>query len=482
MLERSASGALQAPILMLVLILVDGCASVDPRPDYARVAERVGEATGIDAMMLPGDEALARRQVEDILAAGVDAEGAVRVALLQSREIQARLLEVGISRAQAVQAGLLSNPSLSALVRLPASGGAAGAEADLIANLIEIWQMPKRQQIAERRVEETVLSVARDAARLAAQTKAAFFSAVAAKRRLEIEEENSRILGELLTLTAERQQAGAATEIDVNAVRSELLQQRIITRKARLELIEARQALCARMGLSTPPDGIRLIEEIPGSLAAGISVARALEIAREQRLDLQAARAAVASADETVALEKRLFLRRVGAGVAVESKGTSKAAVGPAFDIELPIFDQNQAGIAKAELERDQARRRLEALETAAIAEVRTAHERFVAAAELVDLHSSELLPLEKENLELAQESFRLGRTGFLSVLEAERRYLDARRSYTAQLRAFALSIPELESAVGLPLSRILLRASDAPGGARAAPRGTPSSPFTEER
>src|SRR5688572_16156806 len=53
---------------------------------------------------------VAAREAERLLAAPLDAEAAVRVALLDNRELRARLREIGVARGQLIQAGLLPNP------------------------------------------------------------------------------------------------------------------------------------------------------------------------------------------------------------------------------------------------------------------------------------------------------------------------------------------------------------------------------------
>lgn len=438
-------------------VLLSGCASVDPGPDYDRVADYVAEATGDDSLYRPGDEEAARERIEELLEDGLEREEAVQIALLNNRDLQGKLLEVGVARADAVQAGLLSNPSLGAVVRFPTRGGPVDTEVELVQNLIELWQIPARKRVAEKQVRKRILETAREAASLAVRTRKQFYSTVTAERSLEIEEENSRILQDLLNLTTERQQAGAATEIDVNVVRSELLEQQIATEEARLELLERKRRLSGLLGLDIRPGEIRLADSLPTAVKGTISEERVLELARAHRLDLEASREVVESATEKVELERRLFLRSVAPGVGLESSGTSDVAIGPALDVELPIFDQNQAGIAKAELRLEQASKSLEALELAVTREVRAACDRFLSAVEVLALYSDRLMPLQRENLELSQESFRLGRTGFLSVLQAERSYVAARRSYTEQLEVFALTLPELERVSGQPLSSVLL-------------------------
>ena len=69
-------------------------------------------------------------------------------------------------------------------------------------------------------------------------------------------------------------------------------------------------------------------------------------------------------------------------------------------------------------------------------------------------------LPLAQNNLDLSREAYRAGRTSFLSVLEAQRFFLSARSRYASAAEAAAVTIPELERAIGLPYARIVSEAT----------------------
>ena len=150
----------------------------------------------------------------------------------------------------------------------------------------------------------------------------------------------------------------------------------------------------------------------------------------------------------------------MGGGLAFETVG-SDVELGPAFRLEIPIFDQNQAQIAKAELRFSQAMRRLEGVSVHVSQQVRGAYERYTMAQETARLYQKELLPLQQASLDLARESFAAGKTGFLSVLEAQNRLLATRRDYVVRLESVAQSIPELEAACGRPLDVLLATDGD---------------------
>lgn len=438
-----------------LVLMLGGCASVNPTPDYGRVQEEVSVATGLDTLYHPGEEKSSREHVTELLEGGLTSQEAIQVALLNNHRLRELFFEIGVSRADAVQAGLLSNPSLEALIRIPVDGGNTMTEGGLIQNLAELWQIPLREQVSENRVERTVLDVAHYAVIVAAQAKSAYFTALAAESALSVAEENLETSQDFLDLTLERQAAGAATQVDVNAASSTNLEQQVLVRAARFAAIEARRSLAFVLGLATPPEEIVLTEALTEFADRTFELERLLTAASEHRLDLRSVKKDVEAAEKVIPLERRRVWRNLSGGLAFESEG-GELALGPSIDLKLPIFDQNQAQIAKAEIRYAQSLRRLEGVVVKVNQQVRGAYEGYMMTQDMAHLYQAELLPLREASLELARESFAAGKTGFLSVLEAQDRLLQTRREYVDRLEAVALSIPALEAACGRPLDVLL--------------------------
>jgi len=444
------------PATSVVLTLALGaCASVDPGPDYEQTEAVVSQATGVPEMFQPGEEEQAAERVTELMDGGLSAEEAVQVCLLNNREIQVLLFEIGVRRADAVQAGLLSNPSLGALVRFPLGDGSTTTELGLVQNVAELWQLSPRKRLAESQLEQAVFEVAHAAAGLAFEAKAAYFRATAAVAALIAAEENRDTANEFLELTLERQAAGAATQVDVNSAHSQALEQEAMYREARFVVFDTRRALALLLNLAGPLDALQLSDAISEAPEWSVDLPHLIALAEQSRLDLRAAGKALDAAEHALKLEKRSVFRSLDAGLSFENDG-GETQLGPVLEMEIPLFDQNQAQIAKAEFRRAQALRRFEALGVQVDLQVRGAYEQYALATDTARLYAQELLPLRRSSLELARESFKEGKTGFLSVLEAQSSLLEARRTYVGRLEAVAVSIPALEAACGRPLRDLL--------------------------
>ena len=74
-------------------------------------------------MYQPDGDALVDGRVESLLAGGLSADKAAQIAILNSRKLQALFYEIGMARADVVQSGLLSNPTLAMSLGFPDGGG-----------------------------------------------------------------------------------------------------------------------------------------------------------------------------------------------------------------------------------------------------------------------------------------------------------------------------------------------------------------------
>jgi cobalt-zinc-cadmium efflux system outer membrane protein len=376
---------------------------------------------------------------------------------MNNKPLQATMFEIGLSHADVIQAGLLSNPSLDGLLQFPTGGGNSTLEAGVLQSLFAIFRRPVAQRIAEAKLKKKILDAALLATKVATDTSAAYINALIAFRSQGVATENVMTARELVLVVKERLAAGVGTQLEVNAAEAELIEQEMLLEQAKLDVVSTELALSELLGsegeigsvtntftTESPPD-------IPYRLNALV------ELAEKSRLDVQGRQIQVKIAKEDLRLEKRRVLREMSVGASIESsdEGTE---IGPALDIEIPLFDQNQAQVAKAKYRVSQAQTELDAVTLQSQNEVRLALSQYGVARQSVEFFEEKLVPLRTENLSLAREGFSEGKTGLLFVLESQRKLLQTRREYLARLQTYLNSITTIEKAVGLSLCQILRR------------------------
>ena len=149
---------MRALVLLLVAASALGCASTSPRGPVADASKLVHDRNGQTVTWLanPEDDAKAEQAVQEILKNDLGLDGAIQVALLRNRSLQARYEELGIAQADLVQAGLLKNPTLSGTFRFPLDPGhETGIEASLVQSFLELLTMASRKNIAHLALEGT---------------------------------------------------------------------------------------------------------------------------------------------------------------------------------------------------------------------------------------------------------------------------------------------------------------------------------------
>ena len=458
-------GTSQATGLLLVLFggVFAGCATVNPSADYDRARGYAAAATTTDqgSIATAAEDSLVADQIESRLADGLTMDEAVDIALLNNRELKAGFYEIGISRAELVQSGLLANPSLGAVLRYPEGGGDPTIEAQLAFNLLDLWQRPARKRVGEYRLERAILQAAHEAAQMSARTKTAYIATVAAQRKREIEQLNLRATEDFLELSLARQTAGAATETESNTARAEHLEQAALVRSAELFEVETKLRLASLLGLDIDPASLTVTDTLAPQSEIHLDLDMLTASADSHRLDVWAARENVRAMEAAVSLQKRLRFPELRGGDEIEGRG-GEYEIGPGLDLELPLFDQNQAQVSIAEMRQQQANASFEELRLSAHQQVRTAFERLETTLETARSYEEDILPLRESSLDLASKSFQAGKTGFLNVLEAQKQLIAARREAASWVESSALMVISLEAACGRTLGELT-------GGAKRA-------------
>ncbi len=445
-------------VLMLAsgLFLWPGCASVEPGPDFLRVRDLVEASTGFPDTYSPEDPAITREEIVAALADGLSIDEAVRIALLNNRQLQAEFMSIGVAKADWVQSGLLSNPSLDMLVRFPLDGGRSQIEAFFVQNILELWRIPLRKKISQHELDDAVFTIARVAADLVAETRSAYYEALAADELQTLAQDNLENATRAYEAVRNLHEGGVATQFDENLSRGPALEAEVSLRTRQLEARAARRRIASLLSVDLDVDDLTLLDSLPAPLQPGLDVESLIAIAMGARLDLRAYRAAMAAAGVQINFESRKALGELSIGVAVDRPAVAgDTVVGPAFTATIPIFDQNQAQVARAEYLYVQAVKSLEAIRFRIAQDIRGIVDRASTAASTVTFYQTVLLPQAEQNLDLATTAYTSGQASLIAMLEAQRTFLSARTGYIQARGVAATAMSRLEQAVGRPLGAI---------------------------
>jgi len=439
--------------LVILTALVGACAQVKPKPDFDRARELVHASTGQSAVFDPYDEGLPPEQRDELLENGLTLEEALRIALVTNHELRAEFQEIGIAHADWVQSQLMSNPSLDVLVRFPRDGGRYFLEAALGFALLDLWRVPVQSEAARHELEATVLRIARNAGERLADTRNAYLEAVAAEELVQVADANLALAQRFVAAVRARREAGAADALDESTARGPELVADLDLRTARIDAAKAKRELAKLLSLEHSVDQLQLSDALPTTGQPPLDAEALVAAALSSRLDLRAIDTTVEAMDARLTLEERKAWGELSVGPSFERPAVfGSSTVGGTVSLALPIFDQNQAQVARAGFELQRVMQLRESARVAVAQDVRSATQRVNTASENLSFYREELLPQAELSLSLAEESYTSGQTTLAELVEFQRGLVTARRSHVVLCLEAAISASELERVVGAPL------------------------------
>jgi cobalt-zinc-cadmium efflux system outer membrane protein len=445
---------------LLVAVLSSGCATVSAEKGHDEIArilvERTGSETGWEKGA-PEHAAIAAR-VDALSSNKLTRKNAVAIALLNNPGLQATYDELGVSQADMVQAGLLSNPSFGGSIGFPIGGIASGLEPEfsIVQNIVDLFTMPWRKETARDQFKADTLRVAHEALGVVEEVNTAFVTHQA-------ELESGKLLRQTLEgaeaaqLLAEKQfAAGNISELAYATQQVSFAQLQMELTHAEVRVGASRERLNRLLGLWGKRANWELAEALPELPAADAIPERPESHAVRMRLDIQAARIRAEVLAQIVGLARstRLF-GHLEVGIHYHQDPDGPRLLGPTLSLELPIFDQRQAYIAKLEAEQQSAARRVSALAVNARSKVREGILSLQANRAMAQHFSQTLVPLREKVVEQAQLHYNGMLIGLPSLMAARLEGFETRRGAIAARRDYWIARFELESALGsaLPLA-----------------------------
>ena len=375
---------------------------------------------------------------------GVSEDEAVVIALWNNAAYQELLAELGITKAEVIEAAQLANPRLWTVFPV----GVKQLEFMLYVPLEAIWLRPRRLAAAKLKSHETASRLVQDGLDLIRDVRVAYAELTLAQDRLRIAREGVHVNGRIADLALARVRAGSASELDASAARIDQLRQ--IQRAAALEheVELARQHLRYLLGIDASEIRLEAIESRPpGELAhdADALVDEALAV----RPDLQAAESAYQAAEQRVAVAQREVWRVSAILPDANGRGEKGFEAGPGLDLTIPIFHQNQGAIAQAEAEMEKAGRHYRALRDKIALEVRQAYTRYFQARESLRMSDSEIVPSVEDAIVKAEKAYLNGGTSLLLMLQTSRQLLDSQERRAEAAAQLHRAAAQLERSVG---------------------------------
>ncbi len=376
----------------LLPVLLAGCASVSPDGGIHRVSQLAQQRTG---QPVGKTDATTRTRVDALLAQPLAVDAAMQVALLNNPRVQLALADLGIADADLAQAGMLRNPRFS----FGRVSGAGSAEIDrsVLFDLGGLLTLPLRKAFEQRRFEQAQLQAALLVVRLAADTRRAWFDAVAAQQTLAYFEQAALAAQASAELAKQMAKVGNWNRLD--EAREQVFHAEVEAQlvQARHNLFARREALARTMGLSGSQLGFRLPERLP-ALPEQLPPAQDIEgLALQERLDVKAATLDNEFTARLLGLTRTTRLVNVlELGYQNRSESGAPRADGYEVELSLPLFDWGQARVRRAEAIYMGSLQRTADVALRAQSQVRESNSLRSAQYEVARRYRDEIVPLRK--------------------------------------------------------------------------------------
>ena len=385
-------------------VLLSACKTFSPDGGMSTVAAIAGGGLNKSVVRIgsPETAALAQGEVGRLLRTPLSADGAVQIALLNNRELQAAYNRLGIAEAVMVQMSRPPLPSFS--YDWVKTSIELDIERQIVASVLSLATWPARSKLAGVRFEQAELRAAEETLRLAAETRRAYIRAVAARQILAAVSAAKANAAASAELAEQLTQTGAVNKLDHARRQVFATEMAAQATAARQQAASAQERLTRLMGLWGTDLGALLPSALPKLPSSARSLGAVEQQAMDRRVDLEVARLEAEALARSFGLTRKTRLINV-----LDLGGTSKtqqdrgepSADGGGFNIafEVPLYDFGRARVREAEQRYFEALNALAGKVINARSEAREAFGAYKANHAIAAQYEREVLPLRDLSL-----------------------------------------------------------------------------------
>jgi outer membrane protein, heavy metal efflux system len=416
-----------------------GCASTFAGPDLERVRQ-LTSAPAFPDVAGREVEATADAEARRLLARPLDADTAVKVALLNNRTLRASLRQVGIARGQLVQAGLLPNPQVALEKPVePEIRYQLGVELDLTHALLA----PMRARAAAAALEAERYRAAGAVIDLGLEVRAGFYQAQAAEQRLALAQQSLEALAAAREAAQAMAQAGNTPRLGLASHEAAYERARVLVATIELEVATSREQLHRLLGLHGADTSFRLAGPLPPlpeqppavQRAETTAIERSLALAETRsRLEALARRSGVSRAEGWI---PDVSVSASAAELSAEAGHNQGRRYGGGVLVGVPLFDRNQGATAALAAEFDALLERYHAAAVNVRSLARESEARLTSVSARARHYQAVIRPAQQRLTRETLLQFNAMQVGIFQLLLARREELDVELAYVDTLREY---------------------------------------------
>ena len=322
-----------------------------------------------------------------------------------------------------------------------------------LSQLIELGgKRAARQELAARNRDLAAWDYETARIDILTEVSRAFTDVLAGQETVALTEQTIRLVEHVQQSVAARVVAGVVSPIEETRANVALASVRVESARARRGLEASRTRLALLWGSPAPAFSAVVgdLKAEPAPLPSLVALATRIE----QSPELARWAAEISQREAALAVErsKQAFDVSVVAGYRRFTTIDSNAVLVGA-SIPLPFFDRNRDGIEEARSRLAKVHEERRAAQARVAAALADAYAALASAYDELTALRSAVLPGSQQTFEAVSEGYRLGRFGYLDVLESQRTLVGAGSQYLRALSDYHKAIANVERLIGAPLN-----------------------------
>ena len=436
--------------LGMTLSFLSGCASVSAKREFADIQEQIKSRTksniGWDSS---DDDQQIEEKTQFALERKLTTDAAVEIAFMNNPSLQAAFEELGIAKADFVQAGLLKNPSLRGSFRKPDPDGETNTEFEVKQDILDLFTLPLRKKLAREELEKIKYTISKEVLELDAQVRTAFYTLQAAEQLSTMQEKIVQAAESAVQLAEAQMKAGNINDLVLTGHQLALHQSQMDLTQREFEVSKAREELGQLLGLSENKMDWEVAENLPYISKEEPSL-EALEIkAMAQNFELALARQEVEIKREGIIAARMNLIPDMQGGYNTEKESDGNKLSGPVFEVAIPVFDQKQAPVARAQAQFRQSKHQFKAMENKIASEVRVVYAKLLTERETIEMYRDAVIPLHEKFIRSLQGHYNYMLVGVYDLLDAKKEEIETYHKFVETLKDYWITRCELEHLVG---------------------------------
>ncbi len=378
---------------LFFLLFLSGCHRISFQPEQIQAQELAKEITGQD---IDYGEAGHDTNVP-VLPQELSRDEAIRIALLNNKDIRASLYELGITKTTLADAVLFQNPVISFSSPSPLNAAESLTAINYlqvdsqILNLPDLVQIPMRRRMYSAQLEIAVYTFVNKMIEITAQTRQAYDKVLLNRALIENRDNSLQINKD--EISTKRCSPDNQKETHKRHVKTLA---EITDEIAKLSFMKELVTSFAELGvlLGVNQDYVTSVK-LSSSLTEPMTPLPRLEAllswAESSHVEMVIGQKKIEYAVESLAYEKSKLFDRASIGTTYfKDFATDRAGVGIYFLTAVPLFHQNQPRIVQAEYSVEKSRRELEDKRTKIKASLCIAYEKIMLQMRIVECYQKQ--------------------------------------------------------------------------------------------